>query len=704
MDLKQPDSAWTDRKAASESLGSDGIQMRDLGRRSGGGGDQETKGEADPEIGGKDRKAVAPEFTAPQGVKFCCDKLEYGWQPWHILPYHPSVYKRDLVQLKDEVFAGLAVAFAQVSDSIAFAFIAGVGPLLGLHAAWIIGLSLSVFGSRPAMMNGATGVRAAVLKPYVSQYGIGYLFYIVFIISFFQLAAGFFKLAKLIRLVPRPAMIGFVNGLAIIFTLGQIQQFEIPCDPPETSMSRPVPSQCTSANPPSKVYIEGAELIFMWVHIVVVCLAIKLIPKTPKYGKYIPASLSGIMLSTIMEWAFIRPSSYRTPVIGEVGKVSGGFPLPFFMDPQYDGQIAPLTWDTIKVCILPAFIAAAAGAVEAVMTMEVVNDLTETGNEAPNQQLIALSIGNAASAILGTMGGGATIGLSILNVKSGANGYYRLSGHVSGIVVLLFVLVASSLIEIIPTASLVGVMIIIILETFDWESLMIITVTSMPQSWRHSACWLRLAQRFSWLNPKRKIERLDAIVVVLVTVVTLVQDLFVAVLAGILLTAAGFAWNVGERISYTTRTETKPKLKKIYQLRGPLFFASAQRFATWFDARNDPDLVEVHFDRDGTELSDYSGIHALNVVGQRYKKYGKRLMVRYLNKNSLRMLAKGDNLRRHFDLISEASVGDELKNGVDSKDGEGRESPPSLGPARDVDSPKPLVRNPYGERDGVKHL
>lgn len=636
------------------------------------------------------QKEIVEEFTAPINAK-CYGKFEYGWEPWHIMPYHPSVYRRDLMQVKNELVAGLTVAFAQVSESIAFAFIAGVGPLLGLHAAWIIGLSLSLFGSRPGMINGATGVRAAVIAPYVDEYGIGHLFYIIFIISIFQLAAGFMKLAKFVRMVPRPVMIGFVNGLAIILTLGQVFQFQIPCDPPETSMNRTIPTECmanitingtlvTNTNIPEFVMIEGSQLGFMFLHVIVVFLTIKLVPHIPKVHKYIPASLSGILVSTLIEWIALRPTDNDTPVIGEVGKVSGGLPKPFFIDPQYEDELAPFNWDTLSVCIFPAFIAAAAGAVEAVMTMEVVNDLTETGNEAPNQQLVALSIGNAISAIFGTMGtylhpislllhsaysisrqthtlsigGGATIGLSVINCNSGANGRYRLSGVFAGIMVFTFVLAAAPLIEIIPTASLVGVMVVVIIGTFDWESLLIIIVTLMPQSLRERACWKKLTTRFPSLNPRRKIPRLDMLVIVLVTAVTLIQDLFVAVAAGILITAAGFAWNVGERMQVETEIiKLEGVTTKIYRLHGPLFFASAQRFTTLFDARKDPDRVEVHFDRDGTDLADFSGIHALNVVGGKYKKYGKKFYVKHLDQRARKLVYKSQKLQRHFDILPE---------------------------------------------------
>ena len=617
-------------------------------------------------------KTPTRDFIAPVG-QTCCGPLKYGHQPWHILPYHPSVYRRDAMQIKDEVIAGITVAFAQVSESIAFAFIAGVGPLLGLHAAWIIGLSLSIFGSRPGMINGATGVRAAVLAPYVKQYGIGYLFWIVLVISFYQFVAGVFKLAKFVRMVPRPVMIGFVNGLATILTLGQVVQFVIQCDQEKviSSRTRPLPATCgkwVNATNTTRVFqgsetlmIDGAELAFMFFHIVMVFATIKLIPRIPKIGKYIPASITGILIATFFEWVAIRPGGYRTPIIGEVGRVSGGMPIPFFIDPQYSGQIVPLNWETLRICALPAFIAAAAGAVEAVMTMEVVNDKTETGNESPNQQLIALSIGNAISAIYGTMGGGATIGLSVINCENGANGRYRISGIVAGIMVFVFVLAAAPLIEIIPTASLVGVMVVVILSTMDWESLWMIALSFIPLSWRESPRWAAWALKYPILSSRRKIRRIDATVIVVVWVVTLWQDLFVAVMAGVLLTAASFAWDVGENISVEVSErmvksdDGKVEKVKVYQLQGPLFFASAQRFVGLFTPAADPDVVELHFDRDGSDLCDYSAIHAINVVGEKYKKIGKKILLRHLSERAKRMLAKTEKLNVNFEIEEDAT-------------------------------------------------
>ena len=607
------------------------------------------------------------ETLAGKGESKCLGKYEYGTKPWHIFMYAPEIYRADKAQLLNEVAAGLTVAFAQVSESVAFAFIAGVGPLLGLHAAWIIGLSLSFFGSRPGMINGATGVRAAVIAPYVVKHGTAYLFYIVLMISVFQVLAGMLKLAKFVRLVPRSVMVGFVNGLAIILALGQLFTFKDRPNP-----NKPLPANTTMPKMADIPYIsDGTTLGFMFMHIALVALLIIFIPKIPKYGKNIPASLVGLMFVTFIEWVFLRPNGVSTPVIGEVSTVKGGFPVPFFLDPQYTSDLPPLSWEVVGIVIFPAFIASAAGAVEAVMTMEVVNDLTETTNEAPNQQLIALSIGNFISGIYGTMGGGATIGLSVINCTSGANGIYRLSGIIAGIAVLVFILVASPFIEALPTASLVGVMVIVIHGTFDWESLQIIFTTFMPLRIRDiidRSSMTFFGKKVSF-SGSRKIKRTDAITIILVTVVTLVQDLFVAVALGIVFTATAFSWEVGSDcyVDFEDVTDSSGKVvKRIYHMHGPLFFASAQRFVTFFNPKTDPDLIEVNFMEQGAVLDDFSAIHALNVVGEKYGKYDKKVVVRYLKFKSQKRAEKASKLIKSFSIES----GEAMENKVQSSEAE----------------------------------
>lgn len=324
-----------------------------------------------------------------------CGPLTWATAGHHLMPYHPSVYSQDWHQLVREVLAGVTVAFAQVSDSIAFAFIAGVGPLLGLHAAWIIGITMSSIGSRPGMINGATGVRAAVLAPYVAQLGVGYLFYIVVGISMFQFIASFFSLAKLVRLVTRPVMMGFVCGLAIVMAIGQVPAFYVP--------------QTT-------IFNDSTTIAWQWFIIIVSLLGMVLWPYVPYAGKVLPPPLVGIFLAMALEFGVVRAiAGHQTPVVADLGKVSGGFPLFFWMDPQYSNVLPPLTLEVVGKVVQPAFVAAAAGMVEAVMTMEVANDMTETNNPAPDQQLLALGIGNLLCGLLGTMGGGATIGRECLS-------------------------------------------------------------------------------------------------------------------------------------------------------------------------------------------------------------------------------------------------------------------------------------------------
>jgi len=306
------------------------------------------------------------------------------------MPYNPQVYRDDWKQLLRETLAGITVAFAQVSDSIAFAFIAGVGPLLGLHAGWIIGFTMSLIGSRPGMINGATGVRAAVLAPYVASLGVGYLFYIVVGISIFQFVASFFSLAKLVRLVTRPVMIGFVCGLAVIMAMGQIPAFYVP--------------RTTTFNDATTIGWQVFIIVFS-------LLAMVAWPYVPVVGKALPPPLIGIFFAMALEFGIVRAAAgHRTPVVADLGKVGGGFPPFFWNDPQYSDVVPPLTLEVVGVVLQPAFVAAAAGMVEAVMTMEVANDMTETTNPAPDQQLLALGIGNLLCGLLGTMGGGATIG------------------------------------------------------------------------------------------------------------------------------------------------------------------------------------------------------------------------------------------------------------------------------------------------------
>jgi len=476
---------------------------------------------------------------------------------------------------------------------------------------------MGLLGSRPGMINGATGVRAAVIAPYVEEFGISFLFYIVVAISIFQFLASFLSLARLVRMVPRTVMVGFVCGLAIILALGQQLAFKYPGEDRwrDTTTS-------------------------MWMLFVATCtvLATVFVPMIPYAGKVFPPSMWGIIAAIVVEFGIVRTAGYSTPSIGDVADAGGSFPTLFFLDDRYD--IPPLNWDAVRKATVPAFLAAAAGMVEAVMTMEVVNDLTETDNPYPDQQLLSLGIGNFLAGMLGTMGGGATIGPSIINCTNGANGKYRLSAVIAAVFMLTIILAASPLISVIPTASLVGIMAVICFHTFEWNAVPVVFFSLLPQSWRE----------VDWLNGHgvRKINRMEAAVIVVVTAVTVIADLFTAVVVGVALTACEYAWREGSSLSIQTVhvRNAEGGTVRVYRLSGPLFFASAMGFLKKFDPKHDPDEVEVHFQE--SQLHDYSGLHALNVIGQKYKKEKKHLRVRHLSLQSEKRLRKADALAEYF--------------------------------------------------------
>lgn len=581
----------------------------------------------------------------------------YGTKPEHIMPYNLQYYKDHKNEIKGEVVAGITVAFAQLSDSIAFAFIAGLGPLFGLHAAWIIGFCTSMFGSRPGMINGATGVRAIVIAPYVADLGVGYVFWIILLISIFQALFGITKLCQLINLVPRTVMIGFVNGLAIVLALGQLIQFQYPKVPKKKS-DLLGNFTAVAANFTAAVDLVAADLggqwlptstiLYMWILISVTVIVILILPRC-KYTKILPASICGIIASTLVEHLIFRMAiGIKTPIIGEVANVAGGFPKLFWVDPQWVGEIPPPNWDTFLVCVVPAFIAAAAGAIECVLTMEVVNDMTNSGNESPNQQLYALSLGNFISGLFGTMGGGATIGLSAICCNNGANGNFRISGVIASLCVFSFVMVFSFLIKVIPTSSLIGLMVIMCYDIFDWESLKMIVASSLP---------LRIRQKHNILESK--INRSDINVIVMVTlVIPLVKNgIIFAIAAGILYTGVVYAWQSGSNIAVDEYYVAENK-KKIYAVKGPLFFGSAKRFVKLFNIKDDPDDIEIDFRSDAAKIYDFTGFNALNVVSQKYKNAGKTVKVKRLDNKSRKRLSKAKLLITDFEYGEDGGDGD----------------------------------------------
>ena len=394
--------------------------------------------------------------------------------------------------LKTELLAGLTVALALVPEAVAFAFVAGVHPLVGLYAAFMVGLITALFGGRPGMISGATGALAVVMVSLVATHGVEYLFAAVVLMGVIQIGAGVFRLGKFIRLVPHPVMLGFVNGLAIVIMLAQLGQFQV-----------------TGADG-AKAWMTGAPLAVM---LALVAGTMAIIWLLPRVTTAFPAPLAGILITAAIVIGF----GLDAPRVGDLASIEGG--LPAFHLPM-----VPLTLDTLKIVLPYAVILAAIGLIESLLTLNLVGEITGERGGA-SKECMAQGAANVATGFFGGMGGCAMIGQSMINVKSG--GRTRLSGISAALFLLAFILFASPLIEQIPLAALIGVMFMVVIGTFAWRSLAIM----------------------------RRVPRADAFVTVLVTIVTVAADLAVAVVVGVIVSALVYAWQNARRI-HAIRRET----------------------------------------------------------------------------------------------------------------------------------------------------
>jgi SulP family sulfate permease len=482
--------------------------------------------------------------------------------------------------LKTEVLSGLTVALALVPEAVAFSFVAGVHPLVGLYAAFIVGLITALIGGRPGMISGATGALAVVMVALVADHGVQYLFATVVLMGILQVAAGVFRLGKFIRLVPHPVMLGFVNGLAIVIFMAQMTQFQIPG---------------TDLLGEEKVWMTGWPLATM---LGLVALTMAIIYIMPKITSVIPAPLAGILVVAGLVIAF----GIDVPRVGDLASIKGGLPA-------FEIPTVPLTWETLTIIFPYAVILAAIGLIESLLTLNLVGEITKKRGGA-SQECIAQGIANTVTGFFGGMGGCAMIGQSMINVKSG--GRTRLSGIVAALFLLAFILVASGLIEQIPLAALVGVMFMVVIGTFAWQSLTIL----------------------------RRIPLTDALVMALVTIVTVMTDLAIAVVVGVIVSALAYAWNNATRIH--TNTETTSDGEKIYRIEGPLFFGSVDGFAELFDPAADPASVTVDFAN--SRVVDQSALQAIEALAARYEGEGKALQLRHLSRDCHALLNKAGQL------------------------------------------------------------
>jgi SulP family sulfate permease len=478
------------------------------------------------------------------------------------------------INYKTEVLSGITVALALVPEAVAFALIAGLSPLTGLYAAVVMGLVTSVLGGRPGMISGATGAVAIIIIALAKTHGVEYIFATVILAGIIQAAAGILRLGKLIRLVPQPVVYGFVNGLAVIIFMSQLGQFK------GTDGS----------------WLSGSPLYML---LGLVLLTMFIIWGMPKLTKVVPASLTAILVV----FGLVAMLGIDTKTVGDIASIEGGFP-PFNI-PQI-----PYTLETLMIILPYAAIVAGVGLIESLLTMNIVDEITETRGSG-NKEAVAQGTANIISGFFSGMGGCAMIGQSLINISNGARA--RLSGIVASIMLLVFVMFGSGLIEQVPMAALTGLMIMVAIGTFEWASLR--TVNKMPKS--------------------------DIFVMAMVTLVTVfLHNLALAVIIGVIISALVFAWDNAKRIR--ARKSIDREGIKHYELYGPLFFGSISTFNDKFDVQNDPDEVIIDFRE--SRVADMSAIEALNKITERYQKAGKKLHLKHLSPDCRKLLQNAENI------------------------------------------------------------
>jgi len=491
-----------------------------------------------------------------------------------------QIYQAHAARAKDDILSGLTVALALVPEAVAFAFVAGVNPLVGLYGAVLMGLVTSLVGGRPGMISGATGSMAVVMVSLVANHGEEYLFATILLTGLLQVLFGAARCGKYIRMVPYPVMLGFVNGLAIVIFLAQLEHF-----------------QHIGADGQAH-WLSGAPLYAM---LALVALTMAIMYVLPKITRALPAGLAAILaISAIVTWGGID-----TKTVGDIASISGGLPTLHL-------PAVPLSWDTLTIIAPYAFILAGVGLIESLLTMTVVDEMTGTRGQG-NRVSIGQGLANMVNGLFGGMGGCAMIGQTMINVSSG--GLRNLSGLAAALFLLSFIVFASAWIEMIPVAALVGLMFMVVIGTFEWGSFNLLT----------------------------KIPREDSFVGILVAAVTVFTDLATAVIIGVIASALVFAWKQARHIHAIPRdTQIDGRNARIYALHGPLFFASAHRFSTLFDPANDPEVVILDFAH--ARVADHSAIEAIDNLAERYLRAGKQLRLRHLAPECRQLLERAGDL------------------------------------------------------------
>ena len=482
-------------------------------------------------------------------------------------------------QTSIDLLSGFTVSLALVPEAVAFAFVAGLAPLAGLYAAFIVGLITALFGGRPGMISGATGALAVVMVSLVASHGPQYLFATVVLMGILQILAGVMRWGKFIRMVPHPVMLGFVNGLAIVIGLAQLEQFK------------------TTDETGASVWLMGGQL---YLTLALVFATMVIIWLTPHITKLIPAPLMAIGVVTIV----VLGVDLDVPRVGDLASLAGGFPA-------FSIPMVPLTLETLQIILPYAVILAAIGLIESLLTLNLVGDLTNQRGGA-SQECVAQGASNLVTGFFAGMGGCAMIGQSMINVKSG--GRSRIAGISAALFLLSYILFAASYIELIPIAALTGVMFMVVIGTFAWNS-----VKSM-----------------------RVVPRADALVTIVVTIVTVWQDLAIAVVVGVIMSALVYAWNAAKRINASTRPSVRETGALVYEIKGPLFFGSITSFMELFQIDDDPDTVIIDFAN--SRIVDQSALQAIEDIAAKYEQKGKNVMLRHLTRDCHLLLRKSGQL------------------------------------------------------------
>ena len=494
--------------------------------------------------------------------------------------------------IKNDILSGALVAVALVPEAIAFSFIAGVSPVVGLYGAFIIGLITSILGGKPGMISGATGSVAVVFvslgisvahlypeldKEALSMMILHYILLTSIIAGVIQIVIGLLKMGKFIRLVPQPALFGFVNGLAIVIALAQLKFLE--------------PNNIEQYH--GWLEIIKASFSENYMMYIIIAITMATMQFLPKVTKAVPAGLVSIVVITLVVYFF----HIDTKVVGDLADLSH-VSLPSFVPPLSN----LFTWDSMMIILPTSVIVALVGLIESLLTLSVLDEMGGKRGSG-NKECVALGLGNTTSGLFGGMAGCAMIGQSVINFTSGGLG--RLSSFTASVLLIILVVSFSSVIASIPVAVLVGIMFMVSIGTFEFSSLK--RIKYMPIS--------------------------DAFVLVVVTIITIFFDLAVAVIAGIIISALVFAW---KHAKIYARVEYDDNNKKVYRLDGPLFFGSVTSFYEQFDIENDPDEVIIDFRN--ARVMDSSGAEAIDALTDKYKKAGKKLILRHLSEDCKKVL------------------------------------------------------------------